>query len=135
MRAPATPAYHISGMPKYELYRSPIPRGYQLLLPTFLSRGKERSEKERRECNESRGDNSCTLLPWLIGTKHFPNPKLFPESKKTSQNPKHFPESKTRPKIQVFWILGRVFGFWDVFWILGNVLGFYEPSYTTSLIT
>ena len=22
----------------------------------------------------------------------------------------------------MFWILGRVFGFWDVFWILGRVL-------------
>ena len=39
---------------------------------------------------------SCNL-PWLIGTKHFP-------------------ESKTRSRIQNF------FGFWEVFWILGSVL-------------
>ena len=86
------------------------------------------------------------VLPWLVGTKHFP------ESKNTFQNPKtrskiqkHVPESKTRSKIQKhvpeskntfqnpktrFKIqkhvpksktrppLGRVFGFWEVFWIL-----------------
>ena len=62
--------------------------------------------------------------------KHFPesknisqNRKHFPESKNTSQNRKHFPESR------MFWILGRVFGFWEVFldsgpcfWILRSVL-------------
>ena len=26
----------------------------------------------------------------------------------------------------MFWILGRVFGFWEVFWILGRVFGFWE---------
>ena len=24
----------------------------------------------------------------------------------------------------MFWVLGRVFGFWEVFWILGRVFGF-----------
>ena len=26
----------------------------------------------------------------------------------------------------MFWILGRVFGFWEVFWILGCVFGFWD---------
>ena len=58
------------------------------------------------------------ILPWLVGTKHFPESKTlpriqkhFPESKNMSQKPKHFPESKTLPIIQQhvpkFWILGR----------------------------
>ena len=64
---------------------------------------------------------SCNL-PWLIGTKHFP-------------------ESKTRSRIQkcfglcqVLWILGCVFGFWVVFWILGSVFGFWlwEVFFPTS---
>ena len=89
------------------------------------------------------------VLPWLVGTKHFP------ESKSISQNP------KTRPRNQnssssgtCFWILGSVlgfwevfldsgkcfgfwevfldsgqcFGFWEVFWILGSVFGFWEVA-------
>ena len=50
---------------------------------------------------------SC-ILPWLIGTKHFQDPKHVPESKTRPRIQKQFPESKTRPRIQVFWILGGV---------------------------
>ena len=119
--------HQISGIPMYE--PTPIPRGYQLPLPLFLSRGKERSEKNGE--NAMRAGTTITLLPWLIGTKHIPefknssqNPKHFPESKTHLRIQKHFPESKTRPK--VVWILGCVFGFWNTFWILLSVFGFWE---------
>ena len=119
--------HQISGIPKYE--PTPIPRGYQLLLPRFLSRGKERSEKNGE--NAMKAGTTSTLLPSLIGTKHIPefknssqNPKHFPESKTHLRIQKHFPESKTRPK--VVWILGCVFGFWNTFWILLSVFGFRE---------
>ena len=147
--------HQISGIPMYE--PTPIPRGYQLPLPLFLSRGKERSEKNGE--NAMRAGTTITLLPWLIGTKHIPefknssqNPKHFPESKTHLRIQKHFPESKTRPK--VVWILGCVFGFWNTFWILLSVFGFremflnsakwfelwdvfcpYEQPYTTFVIT
>ena len=64
-----------------------------------------------------------SILPWLVGTKHFPeskntsqNPKHFPESKNTSQNPKTLPRiHKHVPEEEAFWILERVFGFREVF--------------------
>ena len=151
--------HQISGIPKYE--PTPIPRGYQLLIPIFLSRGKERSEKNGE--NAMKAEAKSTLLPSLIGTKHISEiQKLFPESKtlpliqnipefkNTSQTPKHVPERFW----EVFWILGCDFGFWNAFWILGSVFGFlemflnsgmcfgfwelfcpYEPPYTTFVIT
>ena len=64
---------------------------------------------------------SC-ILPWLIGTKHFQDPKHVPESKTRPRIQKHFPESKTRPRIQVFWILGSILDSWMCFWFLGRVL-------------
>ena len=74
---------------------------------------------KQRLCTVARRDKT---LPRIQNTsqnpKHFPgfktlpkNQKQVPESKNSSQNPKH-----------VF--LGRVFGFWEVFWILGRVFGF-----------
>ena len=73
---------------------------------------------------------SGRLLPWLIGTKHFP------ESKNTSQNPKHFPESKTLLDSGKCLILGSVldsgggvgsaFGFRDVFFVFGTCFRFWE---------
>ena len=45
----------------------------------------------------------------------FQNPKHFPESKNTSQNPKTLPRiQKHVPEEEVFWFLGRVFGFWEM---------------------
>ena len=94
--------HQISGIPKYE--PTPIPRGYQLLLPIFLSRGQDRSEKNG--VNAMKAETTSTLLPWLIGTKHIPEfktlpriQKHFPESK-THPSQKHFPESKKLPRIQ-----------------------------------
>ena len=52
--------------------------------------------------------NAKVKVPWLIGTKHFPESKIIPRI----QNNFGFWE--------VFW--RSVFGFWDVFWILGSVL-------------
>ena len=43
------------------------------------------------------------VLPWLVGTKHFP------ESKNTFQNPKHL------LPWDVFLDSGKCFGFWEVF--------------------
>ena len=113
--------HQISGIPMYE--PTPILRGYQLLLPIFLSRGKERSEKNGE--NAMRAGTTITLLPWLIGTKHIP------EFKNSSQNPKHFPESKTHLRIQKHVpeskdVLDseKYFGFLDVF--LLRVFGFWE---------
>ena len=47
------------------------------------------------------------ILPWLVGTKHFPESKTLPRIQNTSQNPKtlpriqkHIPETKTLPRIQ-----------------------------------
>ena len=58
-----------------------------------------------------------SILPWLVGTKHFTESKTLPKIQK------HVPEEDE------FWILERVFGFWNVFldfgtcfWILGSVL-------------
>ena len=80
--------HQISGIPKYE--PTPIPRGYQLLLPIFLSRGKERSEKNGE--NAMKAEAKSTLLPSLIGTKHISEiQKLFPESKTLPRIQKHFP--------------------------------------------
>ena len=113
--------HQISGIPKYE--PTPIPRGYQLLLPIFLSRGKERSKKNGE--NAMKAGTTSTLLPWLIVTKHIP------EIKNSSQNPKHFPESKTHLRIQKHVpeskdVLDseKYFGFLDVF--LLSVFGFWE---------
>ena len=121
-------AHQISGIPKVE--PTLIPRGYQLLLPIFLCRGKERSEKNGE--NAMKAEATSTLLPSLIGTKHIPEiQKLFPESKTlpriqiqiTSQN------SKTLPRIQntsqnpkTFWILGSILNSWMCVWFLGLVL-------------
>ena len=113
--------HQISGIPRYE--PTPIPRVYQLLLPIFLSRGKERSKKNGE--NAMKAGTTSTLLPWLIVTKHIP------EIKNSSQNPKHFPESKTHLRIQKHVpeskdVLdsGKYFGFLDVF--LLSVFGFWE---------
>ena len=62
-----------------------------------------------------------SILPWLVGTKHFTESKTLPKIQK------HVPEEDE------FWILERVFGFWNVFldfgtcfWILGRVFGFWN---------
>ena len=52
--------------------------------------------------------NAKVKVPWLIGTKHFPESKTLPRIQNNSQNPKHF------------WILGSVLA--KCFWILGRVL-------------
>ena len=62
-----------------------------------------------------------SILPWLVGTKHFTESKTLPKIQK------HVPEEDE------FWILERVFGFWNVFldsgtcfWILERVFGFWN---------
>ena len=137
--------HQISGTPRYE--PTPIPRGYQLLRPIFLSRGKERSKKNGE--NTTKAGTTSTLLPSLIGSKHIP------EFKNSSQNPKHFPESKTHLRIQKHVpeskdVLdsGKYFGFLDVFLLsvfgswemlsdLNSGMFFcpYEQPYTTFVIT
>ena len=60
-------------------------------------------------------------LPWLIGTRHFPESKTRPRIQK--HDPKYFREFKTLFKIswEFFRILGSAFGFWEVLWIPGSV--------------
>ena len=123
--------HQISGIPKYE--PTPIPRGYQLLLPIFLSRGKERSEKNGE--NAMKAEATSTLLPSLIGTKHISEiQKLFPESKTLPRIQKHFPSSKTSQNSKILPRLqntsqndsGKYFGFLDVFLVFGTRFEYWE---------
>ena len=98
-------------------------------------RGKGEKRKERRECNESRGDKYTTTVADRAKTQTKIQ-KLFLESKTRPRIQKHFPESKTHPRIQkhfteskkksqnpkMFWILGSILDSWMCFWFLGLVL-------------